>query len=730
MVTKSNVSDGILPKTPFKGSFRELLAFAAQYPAAVESAHARFYRLWTARGFNEARSLQVQRLYGNENLVASVATESFFGTERALHEMRTRYLYPAAMGGETSKQACVQIGPPSSGKSDLDNTLKSLFRNAEPVPYLEKSRVRDNPLNLLYMIPTVAADKADAEGADDFEARVLQIKIEIMDECGLRDLITLNESVTAILKQKGCPRTFEGIAQLPTEDFVSAIVYGLGLPRGTRNVVFAPEPIVQDIVRGLQINPGKPVEIAAYPVVSFRFSSDFEGSVGIVDVSEVNPINFDIAEWIGAENLSMIGRVESDDPRAVTLNGAFNKGNRGIVILTEGLKNPPEAQRILLEALQGRRVRLPNPLGGSVGFDGVVIINSNESEYNKFVNVKENEPYLDRFYRIWFPYPVEKSAARRVVEKIWMSSEFARSGGVRIDPDVFDYLAHLEILTRLEDHPAVPRNMKVEAYDGRDLRARGMGMRLTVHDLRELASAREGLQGMSPRETAKILNSVAAEVVGKGDTVTTRLLRARLREWFKSNVTDEQQLERLMALISNELDEVRKKTLRDIVLASLIESFPAECESTWQKYLDNIRAYALNASVRSSAGYARGPVGGDEAFMREIESDPDWGVTSAEAPKFRAEILAAVNQYLTEKRNRTVPYTCHEAVQRCIQRFVLKKVRAGARLFSTRSARTDEDRRMISDAKERLVVQYGFSPWSAEELLREAEENSDFLVEK
>lgn len=134
--------------------------------------------------------------------------------------------------------------------------------------------------------------------------------------------------------------------------------------------------------------------------------------------------------------------------------------------------------------------------------------------------------------------------------------------------------------------------------------------------------------------------------------------------------------------------------------------------------------------MQAKAGYSRGPVGGDETFMREIETDPDWGVTSAEAPKFRAEILAAVNQYLTEQRNPNVPYTCHEAIKRCIERFVLKKVRAGARLFSTSNARTDEDRRKIGDAKDRLVHQYGFSAWSAEELLREAEENSDFLVEK
>lgn len=730
---ETTVMNGSLPKTPFKGSFKDFLSFAALHPAACESAHARFFRLWDSKGYNDARSLQVQNLFGDTNLRAFNATKNFFGTERAMHEMAVKYLYPAAMGGETSKQACVQIGPPSSGKSDLDNTLKGLFRNAEPVAYLKESRVRDNPLNLLYMIPTVAADKADLEGAEDFEKRVLEIKLEIMEELGLRQLIALNSRVKNILAGAGLDERFDSIAELSTEDFVSAIVYGLGMPKSTRSVVFAPEPLVQDLVRGLKVRPGKPIAIADYPVDSFRFSSDFEGSVGIVDVSEVNPINFDISEWIGAENLSMMGRVDTDDPRSVQLNGAFNKGNRGIVILTEGLKNPPEAQRILLEALQGRRVRLPNPLGGSVGFDGVVIINSNEAEYNKFVNVRENEPYLDRFYRIWFPYPVEKSQARRVIEKIWGASEFARpesEGGVHVDPDVFDYMAHLEILTRIEKHPSVPMNMKVEAYDGRDLRAKGMGMKLTVHDLREAASAREGLEGQSPRETAKIINSVAAEVKGKGNTVTSRLIRERLREWFKANVVDDKKREALMGLIANELDEVRNKMLRDIVLASLIESFPAECEATWQKYLDNIRAFALNQSVKSQAGYARGPVGGDETFMREIETDPDWGVTLSEAPKFRAEVLAAVNQHLTEKRTANVPYNCHEAIRRCIERYVLKKVRSGARLFSSASARNDEDRRKISDAKERLIKQYGFSEWSAEELLREAEENSDFLVER
>ena len=69
-------------------------------------------------------------------------------------------------------------------------------------------------------------------------------------------------------------------------------------------------------------------------------------------------------------------------------------------------------------------------------------------------------------------------------------------------------------------------------------------------------------------------------------------------------------------------------------------------------------------------------------------------------------------------------------MQKCTERYVLKKVRTGARLFSSSSARSNEDRAKINAAKDRLVEKFGFSPWSADELLREAEENSDFLVER
>jgi predicted Ser/Thr protein kinase len=724
--------------TSFKGSFKDWLHAKGKDPKQTESSKSRLLRLIKSAGENAAGTIRTRRIYGDDSLTAYNAFNMFYGVERSIYQVANSFLTPATMGGETDKQAVVLIGPPGAGKSDFVTRIKNLFRTAEPVPYVKFSRVHDNPLNLFYMVQLVAEKQADAElesGKDfDFAARVDAIKLEILESLELGSLLNFEDaSVKAICSGAGQSNTLAGIAKLEANELVSAVVAGLGLPRSTRNAVGTPEPLVQDLVLGVYQRKGKPIAIKDMQIDSMRFTDDFSGSSGIVDVAEVQPLNFDIAEWIGSENLANMSRFEEGDPRLVNLNGAFNKGNRGLVILTEGLKNPPEAQRVLLEALQGRRVKLPTPLAGSCFFDGLIIIHSNEGEYDKFMKVRENEPYADRFFRIWFPYPLEMSQAEKVIRKFWNGSEFAKpvnQGGVHVDPDVFPYLARMEVLTRIDrTNPQVPLNVKADAYDGRSMRDRGMGMKISVQDLRERASTREGLEGQSPRETNKVMQLVAAKVQGRGDTVTTALLRDAFRDWFKQTITDEKRLEFMMGIIRNELDEVRRKGLSQLVLASLVEGFKDECQQTWDKYLDNVRAWASNTSVKSSAGYSKSQVGGDESFMREIESDPDWGVTSAEAPKFRAEIQAAVNQFITEHGAKNIPYTCHQAVQKCLERFVLKKVRSGARLFSSSSARSDEDRRKLSAAKTRLV-EAGFSEWSAEELLREAEENADFLVER
>ncbi|MBX9571855.1 MAG: hypothetical protein K2X77_23380 [Candidatus Obscuribacterales bacterium] len=710
---------------PFNGTFAELLGEIKKYPAMVESAKARLHRLIVRAGTNDSRSAEVQRAFGKDGIVSYNAFGSFYGIEAPIYNVVNNYLGAAVMGAEADKQALVVIGPPGAGKSDFFTRVKQIYRTAEPIPFLGGSRVHDNPLNILFMIDRVARERSGGKMA----AKKAET-IAILQSLGIADLINWNASDTkAVLQKNGVSSDLEGLASLSPDDLVSAIVFGLGLPRSTRNNIGRPEPMVLDALLGKFVNKGQPIDIAQYPIESMYFDMDDEGSGGIVDVPEVQPLNFDIGTWIGTENLAMMGRLQSGDPRLVEFNGAYNKGNRGLVIQTEGLKNPPEAQRVNLEALQGRRVGVPAPLGGSLHFDGLVVIHSNEGEYDRFIKERVNEPYVDRFWRIWFPYPLEARQVQKVHEKFWKGSDFAKTvaeGGVHVDPDVFEYTSRLAVLSALEAHPSVPLATKLDAYDGRDIRQKGMGTKVSSFELRQQASTREGLSGMSPREIAKIVNSIAAEV-GSGKAVTSRMVRDRASEWFRSNVQDEEKLKKLMGFIANELDAWRGKNRKQIWLSAMVPSFKTECQDTFEKYLDNIQAFAREKSVRIS-GYGRGPVGGDENFMRELESDPDWGVTSAEAPKFRAEILSAVMDEQTKSGK--VAYDCHDGLKNCIERYVLRKVQETARAFSTTSARSEEDKKKLSEVKRRLIEDFGFNDFSADELLREAEETKGFVLVK
>jgi hypothetical protein len=57
-------------------------------------------------------------------------------------------------------------------------------------------------------------------------------------------------------------------------------------------------------------------------------------------------------------------------------------------------------------------------------------------------------------------------------------------------------------------------------------------------------------------------------------------------------------------------------------------------------------------------------------------------------------------------------------------------VQETARAFSTSSARSEEDKKKLSEVKRRLIEDFGFNDFSADELLREAEETKGFVLVK
>ena len=112
-----------------------------------------------------------------------------------------------------------------------------------------------------------------------------------------------------------------------------------------------------------------------------------------------------------------------DDPRVLSLNGAFNVGNRGIVEFVEVFKNEIEFLHTMITATQEKAVPSPGK-GAMIYFDGVILAHCNEAEWNRFKSTHTNEAILDRIVKINVPYCLELDEEVKIYQKMLKMSDF------------------------------------------------------------------------------------------------------------------------------------------------------------------------------------------------------------------------------------------------------------------------------------------------------------------
>ena len=96
-------------------------------------------------------------------------------------------------------------------------------------------------------------------------------------------------------------------------------------------------------------------EYEKYPVVETTFSQ--RGRRGIASVPPMDANSQDVSVLIGSEDISKLDKYSEDDPRVLSLNGAFNVGNRGIVEFVEIFKNEIEFLHTVITATQEKGCR-------------------------------------------------------------------------------------------------------------------------------------------------------------------------------------------------------------------------------------------------------------------------------------------------------------------------------------------------------------------------------------
>jgi predicted Ser/Thr protein kinase len=791
MSKKEYVADGInfLPRDPFPASFpglkatlRDLLKVLRKNPAYVESTHAAFVRLIARGGIDEVATLEARRLTGNENIFAyNTVTKKFFGVEEAVYSIIVGYARQGAEGGRAHRKALVVPGAPGAGKSDFVNFMqRDIMRKREPIPYLKHSSNFCNPLNALYLAKVIAQTKAN----DIYDA-TLDALVDIIDGLDLTgdaELDWQNGNLNAVTTkydfkrgQKLESRDLAEICMGSEKDFVAVICFGLGLSPATVDAL-APsvnlvDPFAKDVVLGRYFGKfgpeakafdawnedfatkGKPqaktrrhetygvydpqyaVELGDYPIDNMFMSK----GQGIVDVAEVQPINFDIATWRGDKKLATMGLYDDEDPRTASLSGFFNRGK--FFIMTEIFRNPPEGFRVLLESLEGGRLPLPEPLSAyhseGTGWEGMITGHANMEQWEKFFGNLDHKAHLDRFSPKPFIYPLRPAAAAQVTDKLYAASNLGRSlaeGGVHHEPLTSLYSGYFRVATHL-DWPSKgnrPVLAVLRAYDGKKERDSFMGTDIDLRALREQAPI-EGQTGMSPRALDDILGQLASEALagferGERPTpcFTTAEVRDRLKLAFKNDPTFKKDRKVWTGWLDNELETFRRKELTKVYKAAFVPNYKELCVQYFKKYREYVRAISLGMRPTGTSSGQAVTQRDMEAFLQELERAEEFNVNSAQAPKFRAGFMASCDLWQEQHPGEELPWDVHEGLKNCIESYVLRKSEDITGVLGV--TETDpEKQKKVESARQSLIDNHGYCKYCALNLMKEVTLTRGFL---
>ncbi len=430
---------------------------------------------------------------------------------------------------------------------------------------------------------------------------------------------------------------------------------------------------------------------------------------GIASVPPMDANSQDVSVLIGSEDISKLDKYSEDDPRSLSLNGAFNVGNRGIVELVEVFKNEIEFLHTIITATQEKRVPAPGK-HDMIYFDGVILAHCNESEWNRFQSEHTNEAILDRIVKIDVPYVLELEQEIKIYEKILSRSNFK----THIAPHTLRVASMFSVLSRLHESQKCDLLTKMKIYNGEEVVEKGRVKKIDINDLRDEAP-REGMKGISTRFIMKAIDNALSD--SDKDFITPVSMMDSLIKQVKDQVIDQDFANRCLELIRNTVRNEYLRMLENEIAKAFITAYEEQAQAIFENYLDNAEAFTTKAKLKDRVTKEeRQP---DESFMRSIEGA--IGVSSTGRDGFRADVTAYM--FSKMRRGETVDYTTYEPLKEAIETYLISSIKDMARIVTKSKTRDDEQKQKYGGMVETLIEEYGYTAESAEEILVFASNN-------
>ena len=427
-------------------------------------------------------------------------------------------------------------------------------------------------------------------------------------------------------------------------------------------------------------------EYESFPVERTDFSVRSRKGIGVVP--PVDPNNQDTSVLTGSVDISKMDLYPEDDPRVLSLNGAFNVGNRGIVEFIEVFKNETEYLHTMITATQEKAIPSPGK-GAMIYFDGAILAHSNEAEWNKFRSDHTNEAILDRIVKIEVPYCMELNEEMKIYEKILRRSKFK----AHIAPHTIETASMFAILTRLAPSPRVDLMTKLRIYNGEEIVENGMTRKIDILELKDEAS-REGMTGISTRFIMKALDTALSE--SEHNCINPIAVMETIVKSVKELSVSDEEKSKYVRFVQDLIKKEYNKILEKEVTKAFIFGYKEQAESLFNNYLDHAEAFINKARLKDpNTGEELEP---DEKFMRSIEEQ--IGITEASAKGFRGDVTAYM--FFTLRNGGKLDYKSYEPLKEAIEKKLATSVKELSRIVTKAKVRDEEQDRKYNAMVEEM----------------------------
>ncbi len=443
------------------------------------------------------------------------------------------------------------------------------------------------------------------------------------------------------------------------------------------------------------------------PISQSSFSVRGRRGVGVVPPMDAN--SQDVTVLVGSEDISKLDLYSEDDPRVLSLNGAFNVGNRGIVEFVEVFKNEIEFLHTMITATQEKAVPSPGK-GPMIYFDGVILAHCNEAEWNKFKSENTNEAILDRIVRVNVPYCLEVSEEQKIYEKMLGLSDFDG----HIAPHTLEVAAMFAVLSRLHPSNKVDALTKMKLYDGKDVIEKGTVKKIDINDLRDEARD-EGMNGISTRFIMKAIDSALSD--SEKNMVTPISIRDSLIKQVKDQIVVEDDRNRYLDFLGKTLHDEYLNILEKEITKAFVSAYDEQAEALFNNYLDHAEAYVNMATVKD--GVTNEEIQPDEKFMASIEEH--IGIVGTSRENFRVDITAFMFSKL--RRGEKVDWQSYAPLKEAIESKLTSSVKQISRIVTKSKSRDKKQQAKYNEMVHTLIEEYGYDENSAEEVIKFAANN-------